>query len=56
LTLGTGLTISPVAAADPDGLKCPAEPDVHAVVAVAPATVARESAPAATRMALVRVD
>jgi hypothetical protein len=47
--------MSPVACADPDGLRCPAEPDVHVVVvAVADAAVARESAPAATRMALVR--
>jgi hypothetical protein len=44
-----------VAAVDPDGLRCPAEPDVH-VVAVAEATVARESAPAATTMALVRLN
>jgi uncharacterized Zn-binding protein involved in type VI secretion len=52
------LTTSPVATAGPDGLRCPAEPEVHrvVVVAVAEAAVARDSAPAATRMALVRLN
>jgi hypothetical protein len=46
----------PAAAAGPDGLRRPAEPDVHVVVAVTEAAVARESAPAAMRMALVRLN
>jgi hypothetical protein len=45
----------PVASACPESLTGPAEPVVHVVV-VAEATVAMESAPAATRMALDRLN
>jgi hypothetical protein len=51
--------MSPVAAACPESLTGTAEPDVHVVVvvvAVTEAAVAMESAPAATRMALDRLN
>jgi hypothetical protein len=50
--------MGPVVSACPESLTGPTEPDVHVVVvvAVAEAAVAMESAPAATRMALDRLN